>query len=710
MEPKDDQLNFAPSPEDLYLKGRAVDGTHRFGPDKLARLRESLAARIREGADRGILIQIPFPADQERSVLLLAITLGMNLPVHFTQFLDSPSLELPPDGADVWVIHHAPRFNDFDLAVDAWLGPGRVVVATGLDHACDRMHPPVLPLLVRDFILVETDVLGQEEDITSPRPAGSPKVECAFRIAILFDAFGAPLPFDWLARACEDEPDRLAPLVEEAFVEGRLFWVEREKPPALLVTTRGESFAMQQVLEVCPGPEEYWQVLFSIDFSDREERYTALKLFQGWLADPGLRNRMSPDSFGIRALREAITRNRSWFTGLLRESTAVERLLWGRCLSRLGLHQEADRILKRALAAEPKNPFMAVAHAHALANWARTEPTVAPRATKAFDRAERIAHQNPYIHQIRGVFAAEAEEWYSAERHYERALSIDPGNLAVHVARADMHLDRGMFEDVREDLAIAQELEPANPYVLHLAGRLAFCLGDWREAEEQWRAMLKAHPQHALALHSLGHMARVRRRVDAAREWLGRVLARDPENVPTLLEFALLEIDQEVPRAIQSIRQALEIEPHNPKLLTALARAELRSGRPTVARTHMEALIAKWPENRYGLHILALCCREMSDIDRASRLLDSLMTLTRGASLAALATRAQWLAEDKRVEDALHLAEKSRTLLSTVSNRLPAHKRAGSLERIAEVYRRLKNSEVARALDDEALKILEGDG
>ena len=169
-------------------------------------------------------------------------------------------------------------------------------MATGL---ADMWAPLVLRVPFRRFnhLLSETTEPGfgeDESEIASTAPAEAVDLWQRAQYWVgLCDAWGVPLPFELLSRLMEKNEDDLAPVLEEAHDRKVLFWVEREKPPALLVGTAGERHARGYLTRLAAeekvSPEDYLDIFRAVRSEEREERFTALKLLQSWLGNSRFR-------------------------------------------------------------------------------------------------------------------------------------------------------------------------------------------------------------------------------------------------------------------------------------------------------------------------------------------------------------------------------------------------------------------------------------
>jgi tetratricopeptide (TPR) repeat protein len=721
----------------FYLRGRPVWGPHLYDPETYAELRDQVIKEIRSLRKEGGVLVLPFQEDAERSLLIFLNILAGSLfslgeRPFFSQFLGEPYLESPEESG-IWLIHHAPRFKNVTMSLESWIATDKVALATGIPEMWEQYYLRMPFVWLSYFIDKKVD-FGKEEAEAIGQTKHKIQEKNLFERAHLWvamcDAWGVPLPLDLLASILKADADDLTPIVEEAYQKGILFWVEREKPAALLISTRSESYARKYVLEEVQRDNislaDYHHIWDSINPEEREERYVALKLFQTWLTNSRYRLSLSEKNFRIKEIRGMIQKEWNLIKQICFAGNASEELIWAQCLSQIGLYDLALEIFTQALEKSPENGFLLQAKAHMLSKWASINPQKREDASGAFSQAAHVLMGNPYVWQAWGVFEAERGNGNGAEACFEKALQIDRRNLCSLVARADMNLERGFLAKVKDDLEKARAIAPQNLYVKHISGRLNFYSGKWTEAEKEWEQILTLENRNMHAIQSLGHMARERGQWDKARKYLERALNIDPENVPTLIEKALLEMDEvefvppESPGAIyeklqgggELLNYALDIEPANPKVMVTLAVIERKMGKVSQSKERLTELVKIWPNNLYARHALALCFLEHGEREDALGHLQEIIRQSQGKNLLPYITMAEISAKDGEKDRAKRLLDETAVIYKNISGYLPIHQKISALLERARLLLRIgynKEAEKvlieARGLDPENGKI-----
>lgn len=673
---------------------------------------------------KGGLLMFPFDETAERSVLIFLSILSGSLftkgsGCYFSQFLDEPFLEHPDGHGNIWLIHQAPRFKNLPLIMESWLKEGRVILATGTPEMWEQ-YPLKVPFQ-RITAFVDHNISFEKEekvffDQAEEEVKTDSLVEKAYHLTALFDGWGVPLPFDLLARMVDKDEggDNLAPVIEAAYKKGILFWIEREKPPALSVSTRSESCGRKFLCDLAEKGKlslgDYQPVLASIDAKEMEERFTALKLFESWLTDNHLRFKLSKENFGIKKIREWILENWESVQKIALAGSASEILVWGQCLQHLGLYEKAQKIFESGLKKYRANPYLLQARAHLLSKWGGSEPGKQEEAFRAFSDSVRIVKGNPYLWQAWGVFEAERGNRHGAESYFKRALDLDPKNICTLTARADMYLELGFFDKANEDLEKARQIDPENVYVKHITGRWHFYLGgpgEWDKAINAWNELLTKDKRNLYALQSLGHLFRERGDQIKAKELVEKALDIDPENVPALLEKGLLEKEiGQLNLAVEETSLALEIEPDNPKLIVALAGIERRlDDKKVKAKARLLELISRWPDNLHAHHVLALCFWDEEDKLSATKHLQIMIDKSNGRNYLSFLTLSEIAFDEGNREKAETLLEDATNSYQAWSNNLPSHKKINALLEMARLFQLIGNLDNADLWINKALEI-----
>jgi tetratricopeptide (TPR) repeat protein len=724
--------------------GRTVWGRMAFSLQALQEHRDAILQQAAElKRQGGGLVVIAHAEDQEPSVLLLLTLLFGKLkkrgePVR----LYRPRLEpdLPPDLHGYVLVHQLPQWPGLLDLLEAGRTPG-VIIATGTRSEWASLS---LRLPHRFYPLPEGEgdegALDRAVQTEWEQYQGLGEDARLYRLVALFDAWGIPLPFSLLARALRANEDKVGDLVEEAHDRGLLFWIELEKPPALLVSTKDPRVARKMIEAIRSGGraeaevlEEYATVIQAVDPEEKEERYTVLKLLQAFLR--GSHRWEAVQRWGVQQSR------RAWLQELIRRAgprldqiwqrgDATEHLLWGKLFEELRDFQRSEQIFQQGLARWPENPYLLHGRAKMRGEWARLNPSRLADAEEAFHEAARRMPDNPYVWQAWGVMAAELEMYSDARRYFGLALQAAQASrrerdaIYTLIAWADLEIEAGQYSEADRLLQEVERLDPQNPYGLHLQGKKAFYQGKYSEAEEAFRQVLRIDPANVAALHSLGNMALKRGQWTEAERFLRQALTLHPDNIPTLHALGELwaergdwaaeegkpqEAIDGYRRAEAQFRQILDWEPNLParvalgRLLTRWA--SLDPHQAAEAELQLQEALRLHPTNRFALHALGELRRQQGKFPEAEAFFQEVLRQD-PANLPALLSLADLYLMQDRQPEAQQLLDRVRQYTEAIQRGdrpCPVHELIRTYNTWAHLELRAGRKDQARSLVEQAL-------
>ncbi|HVR28880.1 MAG TPA: protein kinase [Thermoanaerobaculia bacterium] len=179
----------------------------------------------------------------------------------------------------------------------------------------------------------------------------------------------------------------------------------------------------------------------------------------------------------------------------------------------------------------------------------------------------------------------------NAIRFFEQAIAIDPGFALGYVGQADSHAMLGFFGLAppravvvkgKELCLRALELDPTLP---EARTALALLHGlyewQWERSEAELRAVLDAHPGHAMARHALAIYVLVPLgRFDEALVEMRAALAIEPLSLPFNVNLGfILYMARRYVEAERQLLTTLELDPAYPLALLALGETIAQVGR-----------------------------------------------------------------------------------------------------------------------------------
>jgi tetratricopeptide (TPR) repeat protein len=107
-------------------------------------------------------------------------------------------------------------------------------------------------------------------------------------------------------------------------------------------------------------------------------------------------------------------------------------------------------------------------------------------------------------------------DWPGAEREFQRALALNPGNATAHEWYGLYLAAMGRFDEARQHEQRAQMLDPLSTAVAGTAAWVLYYSGKQDDAERELRIALRADSEFALGRFYLGRVHQAQGRLDSA--------------------------------------------------------------------------------------------------------------------------------------------------------------------------------------------------
>ena len=204
-------------------------------------------------------------------------------------------------------------------------------------------------------------------------------------------------------------------------------------------------------------------------------------------------------------------------------------------------------------------------------------------AKREFEKAEQmlrmvLEEEDRYadVHDMLGVIAHSRGNFLVAERHFERALELNPAYTEAALNLAVTYNDRGKYEKAREvysrikvgPTGTAQGLDPfARGKIANMHADLATAYADAglpREAIREYEKATSLCPHFADLQVKLGTLLREMNDLPAARVHYEAALQAKPNYVPARLQLGVTLLALGDPNAAEEHwRQVIVLEPEN---------------------------------------------------------------------------------------------------------------------------------------------------
>ena len=191
---------------------------------------------------------------------------------------------------------------------------------------------------------------------------------------------------------------------------------------------------------------------------------------------------------------------------------------------------------------------------------------------EVLERDERVAD----VHDMLGIIFHSRGNLSAAERHFERALAINPGYTEAALNLAVTYNDRGRYDAARQLYARFKTQRPGAPAGLdpfargkianmHAEVGEAYADADMlREAVQEYEKAIVLCPHFADLRTRLGSLFRAQNDLTHARAQFEAAIETRPSYVPARMQLGvtLLSLGESA-AAVEEWRRVLEIEPDN---------------------------------------------------------------------------------------------------------------------------------------------------
>jgi Tfp pilus assembly protein PilF len=147
------------------------------------------------------------------------------------------------------------------------------------------------------------------------------------------------------------------------------------------------------------------------------------------------------------------------------------------------------------------------------------------------------------------------------------------------------------------DRAAAEWLKahPKDTTFMYHLGDQAAATKDWPRAEAQCRAVLAQQPRHAAAMNNIAWLLATQHKPGAvAMAEQALAILPDRSTMLDTLAFAQ-ESENQLDKAVDTQKRAVELEPRNPMLRLRLAQLHIKKGNRSDARDLLQALALLGP-------------------------------------------------------------------------------------------------------------------
>jgi putative PEP-CTERM system TPR-repeat lipoprotein len=280
----------------------------------------------------------------------------------------------------------------------------------------------------------------------------------------------------------------------------------------------------------------------------------------------------------------------------------------------------AERYINEAVAKDPKNPEVFMAHGTMLRTQGKADEAIA-----AFDQAlalaphHRSAHiEKAYIDITRGKFPDAKTEIDAAEKNA-------PGNLLVTYTRALYEFSQGKYQAAQDAVQSVLKVAPDHMPSILLAGASELNLGSLQQADQHLRKYLENNPSDVYARKLLAQVQLKSAQPNDAAATLAPALksAVDDPQVLALAGETYMQV-HDFNKASAYLEKATALAPKAAGLRTSLGLSKLAQGDQARGLSELETATVLDPKSGYATMALVQTEISLKHYDKALAAIDAL--------------------------------------------------------------------------------------
>jgi len=239
----------------------------------------------------------------------------------------------------------------------------------------------------------------------------------------------------------------------------------------------------------------------------------------------------------------------------------LTRVAWARALAEAGRARESDRVMKEALALDPRQAALNRAE-QALAEGRMDE------AEKTLRQLLRGDPDDVKALRMLGGIAIEASRFRAAERMLRRAVELEPGFVRGWNELANLYMKQDRYEQALESVERALAIDPRLVHSWVTRGNILTRAQRHEESLEAYRHALELSPRSAGALSGLGHVLKTIGRQQDSIEAYRKCIRAHPgfgEAYWSLANLKTFHFDEDEVKVMQEMVQRQEL-PDEPRV------------------------------------------------------------------------------------------------------------------------------------------------
>jgi tetratricopeptide (TPR) repeat protein len=190
---------------------------------------------------------------------------------------------------------------------------------------------------------------------------------------------------------------------------------------------------------------------------------------------------------------------------------------------------------------------------------------------------------------LAGECLIDLQEYDLAIAAYRQYVQKQPANMRARAAYAAALYSRGKLAEARRELEEVLRTAPDTPRANYTMGAVLFELKYYPEARAQFVRELALDARCTSCASRLAHIAYLEGDDAKCKEWLGKSLALDPDDIESHLVSGMLALRSgDYADAVEHLTRVVDRSPDFPTARFQLSTAYRRAGNPEKAQEQFE--------------------------------------------------------------------------------------------------------------------------
>ncbi|GAB2504513.1 tetratricopeptide repeat protein [Lysobacter humi (ex Lee et al. 2017)] len=245
-------------------------------------------------------------------------------------------------------------------------------------------------------------------------------------------------------------------------------------------------------------------------------------------------------------------------------------------------------------------------------------------ALAAIDAALALAPEDADLHLERAGLLLHVRDLDRAQAALARSVGLDPNQFPAYIIQAQLALGRGELDEAERLVRTAARIAPEHPQLAAVEGTLALRRGRPDQALALLSRASDAAPQEPMLRHALGFAYLAQGHLAFAEQAFRGVLQAQPDHVALKALIADLVRRQGRPGpAAAELAPLLDDPAASPALHRLVGELEVEAGQVDAALPRLKHALAMLPGDRRTLSVLLRAWQQRDDRDDARSTLDA---------------------------------------------------------------------------------------